>query len=97
MVINYRLLRVQIHLREELVRRSARTPVRWWVHATLQQAVPMLGVLKKNGKRLDSLLTFASKMINTKEKGSLLFRTKSLSGHDIARATTGPNWTMSEA
>ena len=49
--IHYRLPKCPDTLKEELAEKISRyTSAGWWVPATVQQAVPMLCVLKKNSK-----------------------------------------------
>jgi len=49
--INYRLPKCPDALKAELAEKiSCYMSVGWWVPATARQAVPMLCVLKKNGK-----------------------------------------------
>ena len=49
--IHYRLLKCPDTLKEELAEKiSHYTSAGWWVPATVWQAIPMLCILKKNGK-----------------------------------------------
>ena len=49
--INYHFLKCPDALKEELAEKiSQYTSAGWWVPATVRQAMPMLCILKKNGK-----------------------------------------------
>ena len=49
--IHYRLLKCPEHFCKELSQKIERyTTAQWWIPAVAHQAVPMLCILKKNGK-----------------------------------------------
>ena len=90
--INYHLLKCPDALKEELAEKiSQYTSAGWWVPVTVRQAVPMLCVLKKNGK-LRTVFDLLCRM-RTRRRMSLPFRIKTLYSMTLRMPRTGPNWT----
>ena len=83
-------------LKEELAEKISRyTSAGWWVPATAKQAVPMLCVLKKNGK-LRMVFDLRMQNENT-EKDVSPFPYQDTIQHDIAHAAYRSKLDMSEA
>ena len=83
-------------LKEELAEKISRyTSAGWWVPATVRQAVPMLCILKKNGKLCT---VFALHMQNeNSEKDVSPFLDQDAIWHDITHAVYRSKLDMSEA
>ena len=84
-------------LKEELAKKISwyTSAAGWWVPATVKQAVPMLCILKKNGK-LRTGFDLHMQNENT-EKDVSPFPDQDTIRHDIARATYRSKLDMSEA
>ena len=83
-------------LKEELAEKiSWYTSAGWWVPVTARQAMPMLCILKKNGK-LCTVFNLHMQNENT-EKGVSPFPDQDTIRHDIAHATYRSKLDMSEA
>ena len=83
-------------LKEELAEKiSQYTSTGWWVPATVKQAVPMLCVLKKNGK-LHTVFDLRMQNENM-EKDVSPFLDQATIWHDIARAAYRSKLDMSKA
>ena len=81
--INYQLPKCPDALKEELAEKISRyTSAGWWVPTTVCQAVPMLCVLKKNGK-LQMVFDLRQQNDNT-EKDVLPFLDQDTIRHDVA-------------
>ena len=83
-------------LKEELAEKISRyTSAGWWIPATVRQAVPMLCILKKNGKLH---MVFDLHMQNENmEKDISPFLDQDTIRHDVVRATYRSKLDMSEA
>ena len=93
--INYRLPKCPDALKEELAEKVSRyTSAGWWVPATVKQAVPMLCVLKKNGK-LHAVFDLHMQNKNT-EKDVSPFPDQDTIWHDVAHAAYRSKLDMSE-
>jgi len=94
--IKYCLPKCPDTLKEELAEKiSQHTSAGWWVPAMVQQAVPMLCVLKKNGK-LKIVFDLHMQNDNT-EKDVSPFPEKDTIWHDIVHAVYRSKLDMSEA
>ena len=94
--INYRLPKCPDALKEELAEKISRyTSAGWWVPAMVCQAIPMLCVLKKNGK-LQTVFDLHQQNDNT-EKDVSPFPDQDTIRHDVARAPFRSKLDMSEA
>ena len=83
--INYRLPKCPNALEEELAEKiSQYTSAGWWVPATVRQAIPMLCVLKKNGK-LRMVFDLRQQNDNM-EKDVSPFPDQDTIRHDVVRA-----------
>ena len=94
--INYRLPKCPDALKEELAEKiSQYTSAGWWVPVTTKQAVPMLCILKKNGK-LCTVFDLCMQNENM-EKDVSPFLDQDTIQHDVACATYRSKLDMSEA
>ena len=94
--INYRLPKCPDTLKEELAEKiSQYTSAGWWVPAMVCQAIPMLCVLKKNGK-LQTVFDLHQQNDNT-EKDVSPFPDQDTICHDVAHAPFRSKLDMSEA
>ena len=94
--IHYRLPKCPDTLKEELAEKiSCYTSAGWWVPAIKPQAIPMLCILKKNGK-LRMVFDLRMQNENT-EKDVLPFPDQDTIWHDITRAAYRSKLDMSEA
>ena len=83
--INYQLPKCPDALKEELAEKiSQYTSVGWWVPATVHQAIPMLCVLKKNGK-LQAVFDLRQQNYNT-EMDVSPFPDQDTIHHDVVHA-----------
>jgi len=93
--INYRLPKCLDTLKEELAEKiSQYTRAGWWVPTTVWQAIPMLCILKKNGK-LQTVFDLHHQNDNM-EKDVSPFRDQDTIWHDIACAMYRSKLDMSE-
>ena len=93
--INYRLPKCPDALKEELAEKiSQYTSAGWWVPAMVRQAVPMLCVLKKNGK-LRTVFDLHQQNDNT-EKDVSPFLDQDTIRHNVACAPFRSKLDMSE-
>src|SRR6266481_635157 len=93
--INYRLPKCPDALKEELADKISRyTSTGWWVPTTVQQAVPMLCVLKKSS-RLQMVFDLHLQNENTVKDVSP-FLDQDTIRHDVARAACRSKLDMSE-
>ena len=94
--INYHFLKCPDALKEELAEKiSQYTSAGWWVPATVRQAVPMLCVLKKNGK-LRTVFDLRTQNENM-EKDVSPFPDQDTIWHDVMHAAYRSKLDMSEA
>jgi len=93
--INYCLAKCPNALKEEKAEKISRyTSTGWWVPATARQAVPMLCILKKNGK-LCTVFDLCMQNENT-EKDISPFPDQDTIQHDVAHAAYRSKLDMSE-
>ena len=94
--INYQIPKCPDALKEDLAENISRyTSSGWWVPAMVCQAIPMLCVLKKNGK-LQTVFDLHQQN-NNMEKDVSPFLDQDTIRHDIARAPFRSKLDMSEA
>ena len=92
---NYHLLKCPDALKEDLAEKISRyTSAGWWVPTTIRQAVPMLCVLKKNGK-LHTVFDLCMQNENM-EKNVSPFLDQDTIWHDVACAAYRSKLDMSE-
>ena len=94
--IHYCLLKCPEHFREELSQKIERyTTAQWWIPAVAHQAVPMLHILKKNGK-LRTVFNLQEQNDNT-VKDVTLFPDQGIIRNNMARVAYHSKLNMSEA
>ena len=94
--IHYRLLKFPEHFHKELSQKIERyTTAQWWIPAVAHQAVPMLCILKKNGK-LRTVFDLREQNDNT-VKDVTSFPDQDIIRNDMASAAYRSKLNMSEA